>query len=75
MSADPIEVRLAILETQIERIVSDIESEKGTRARVNSDIIAQLHAIDTTQRKLEKMLWMGIGGLAVLQFLVPMVIK
>lgn len=70
-----IEVRLAVLETQMERVVSDQESEKATRARVNIDIMAQLREIASDQRKTDKIIWSGIGGLAVLQFAVAILFK
>lgn len=70
-----LELRMTKVELQVGRIASDIESEKDSRARANSEILSQLRAIDTAQRKQEKMLWGGAGGLAVLQFLVPMVVR
>lgn len=75
MRLDDTEVRLAVLETQMERIVSDIESEKATRARVNSEIISQLQAIDQAQRKIEKIIWTGLGGLGVLQFALGLIFR
>lgn len=69
MSVEPLETRVAVLEVQVGRIVSDIESEKATRARVNEDIIDKLDKMDTAQRRTEKILYMGLGALAVLQFI------
>lgn len=60
--------RLALVEQQMERICSDIESEKGTRARVNTELNRRLDDIDAAQRKLERIIYMAAGGLAVLQF-------
>lgn len=65
-------IKLTQLEAQIDRLVSDAESEKGTRARVNSDFTKRLDTIDENQRKLERIIYMGLGGLAVLQFLLAM---
>ena len=61
MNHDTFEVRLAVLEAQVARIVSDIESEKDTRSRVNSEIMSSLRAIDSAQRKTEKIIWFGVG--------------
>lgn len=54
------------------RIVSDIESEKDTRARANHAAMEMLKGIDQSQRKTEKLVWCGLGGLAVLQFIIPL---
>lgn len=75
MGTETHEVRIAILETQMGRIVSDIESEKDTRARVNSEIMESLRAIDSAQRKTEKIIWSGLGALAVLQFALSVIFK
>jgi hypothetical protein len=72
---EDLEVRVAILETQIGRISSDIESEKGTRARINDRIMESLSTIDAAQRKTEKILWTGLGALGVLQFVIPLLFK
>jgi len=66
------EVRLSVLEDQMGRIVSDIESEKATRARTNDTVMGMLKGIDLCQRKTEKLVWCGLGGLAVLQFVIPL---
>ncbi len=55
------------MEIQMERIVSDIESEKETRARVNSDIYAKLEKIQDAQQQTNRILYMMLGGLMVLQ--------
>lgn len=62
-------IKLTQLEAQVERLVSDAISEKGTRARVNSEFTRRLDLIDTNQRRMERIIYMGLGGLAVLQFL------
>lgn len=53
---------------QLGRIVSDIESEKRTRAKVNETIIEKLETLDERQRKSEAWQNKMIGGLMVLQF-------
>lgn len=63
----PMPVRMARMEIQIERIVSDVESEKATRARVNSDIYDKLEKIRDAQEKTNRILYMMLGGLMVLQ--------
>lgn len=69
------EIRVAVLETQMGRLVSDQESEKGTRSRANDMILSQLKEIVSDQRKIEKIVWTGIGGLAVLQFVIALLFK
>lgn len=54
--------RIVILETQVHRIVSDIESEKGTRSRANSNL-------DDRLRKVERTIYLATGGLAVLNII------
>lgn len=61
-------IKLAQLEGQMSRFAEDLESEKGTRARVNAEFTRQLSQIDTNQRRMERIIYMGLGGLAVLQF-------
>lgn len=49
------------------RIVADIESEKGTRARANADL-------ETRLRGVEKSNWMGVGALAILQIILGVIL-
>jgi len=70
MSNASTETRLTVLEVQVKRIVSDIESEKGTRSRAGSDLNARLDQIDHAQRKQERILYIGMGALGALQFLI-----
>ena len=60
MSEEPIEPRVVRLETQVGRIVSDIESEKRTRASVHSDLFKRILA-------LEKGQWVLVGVGCTLQ--------
>lgn len=66
------------IELQVARFVSDLESEKDTRARVNSDINAKLDKISDNQErsdrvfsekqeKTNRIVYMMLGGLTVLQ--------
>lgn len=58
------------LEEQVKRIVSDIESEKRTRAQVNTELTEQLRLLEVRVRELEKTIWKAMGGLAVLNAVV-----
>lgn len=73
MSPEEQIIKLTQLETQIDRFTSDLESEKATRSRVNSDIMSQLKEIISDQQKSDRIIYMGLGGLAVLQFVVAFV--
>ncbi len=70
--------RVVRLETQMARVLSDIDSEKGTRGRINDDFRRELEAIRegqtqyakenrSEQEKTNKIVWMGLGGIATLQ--------
>lgn len=60
---------------QMNRIVSDIESEKGTRRRASEYYQKRLDEIDRTLRNHERLLYAGIGGLAVLEIILRFLIK
>lgn len=68
-SSEPptVEAKLAVMRVKIERIESDIESEKGTRARANEAIHRKLETIQDTQSATNKIVSMMMGGLMVLQ--------
>lgn len=57
--------RVSILETQVSRITDDIESETATRIHVGSHL-------DERLRKLENIVYMATGALAVLQILLTL---
>lgn len=111
--------RVTRLEEQVNRLTSDATSEKGTRARVNSDLLRQLDAAkadfkadlkildgawdmefervakqwkedfgaervarsadtekhDLRLKVLERHMYLGLGGLAVLQAVIMALIK
>ena len=69
MTNNDLTIKVVQIEEQLARLVSDAESEKDTRRRVNDGISNQLREIDARQTKLERIIYMGLGGLAVLQFL------
>lgn len=68
-----ISIRMTKAEMQIERLVSDAISEKGTRARVNTDIYAKLEKIQDAQERTNRILYMMLGGLMVLQIVLQLV--
>ena len=51
----------------MERFVSELESEKGTRSRANADIHVHLDRIRDMQERTNRILYMMMGGLVVLQ--------
>ncbi len=77
MDAEAIE--LAVLKMQVDRIVSDIESEKATRSRVNMELMhridesdnrtaEKIEELDRNQRRSDRLIYMMLGGIAVIQF-------
>lgn len=78
--------RIIILEQQVGRLLSDTDSEKDTRRRVNSDMLQQMKNLDTAWslqfdkvdirvKALEKNMYLAIGALGLLQLLMPFIIK
>ena len=67
-----LEKSVLVLETQLERIVSDIESEKGTRARVSQSLFDSMSALDKRLRLVEKSIWIGFGLLLAAQVLLKL---
>jgi hypothetical protein len=63
------ESRVTILEVQVGRLTSDVESEKATRARSNADLIARFDKLDDRLRISEKWIAMGAGAIALLQII------
>lgn len=68
MSLDSEQTRLAVIEVQLKRVVSDMESEKRTRSESNKTIIARLDDSDRARN-------IGIGVLLTLQVIVPVLMK
>ena len=67
----------------MDRIVSDIESEKATRTRMSVELLRRIDESDdrtaekfdevrTEQRKSDRILWMILGGLVLIQFILPL---
>lgn len=84
--SDDIEPRVRNLELwqrdatqQIGRLVSDADSEKETRSRINRHLSEQLTAFDARFQRLERVVYTAIGALGVLQaviiVLLSMVLK
>lgn len=78
--------RLATVETQVARLVSDAVSEKGTRARSNDRIDKRFDEVeeridkfvdkfDIRLRCVERNMYIAMGGLAVLDVAVSLVMK
>lgn len=63
----PLPDRVFALELQMSRFVSDMESEKGTRARANVDINLKLDDIRERQNSTNRIVYMMLGGVMVLQ--------
>lgn len=62
-----VEKEILVINTQLGRIVSDIESEKATRARVSASHTSSLEALEKRLRIVEKSIWIGFGALAAIQ--------
>jgi hypothetical protein len=69
---DNLEKSVLILETQVQRIVSDIESEKGTRTRANQNVLDLMDVLDKRLRWVEKSIWIGFGLLLAAQVLLKL---
>lgn len=74
IAAKPLETRVTVLEVQFGRIVSDIESEKETRARANSALQDNVDSLRNDQLKNAKVTWILIGGLIVINVLLPFIL-
>lgn len=77
-------VRIARMEVQMERYTADLESEKATRSRANSDIHTRLDRIEENQERnreeyrksheaTNRILYMMLGGLAVVQVVIQFI--
>lgn len=62
-----LEAKVSVMEFQIGRIVSDIESEKETRARANEAIHRKLDSVTEGQNKTNWIVAMGVGGVMVVE--------
>jgi len=67
--------RIVRLETQVNRLVSDAESEKDTRRRVSDSINQRFIVSEDRVRSLERTIWMASGAVAVIVLIVNIVLK
>lgn len=67
--------RVAVLDEQIKRLVSDAESEKDTRRRVNADIFERFKVFEERLRKIDKSIWMATGAIMLGVFLINLWMK
>lgn len=67
--------RISRMEQQIGRLVSDYESEKGTRARVNIENNLALKEIDKRIRSIERNLYIAAGAIVAADYLFRMLVK
>ena len=67
--------RIVVLKMQVERLVSDAESEKDTRRRVNQGIEARFVATEGRLGKIERTIWTAAGALAIVVLLAEWVMK
>ena len=65
---ESLEVKVAVMRTQLHRIIADMESEKRTRMEANRTIQAHLERQD-------RLIYCGLGIVCALQFLVPVLAK
>lgn len=63
------ERRISNTEIQQARFVSDLESEKGTRVRINAQLDNDIRSLGTRMSAVEKSVWMGVGILIAVQVL------
>lgn len=59
--------RIVRLETQVSRIVADIDSEKETRARSNTHIDGKFESLFERLGRQDRIIYVGIGIIITLQ--------
>lgn len=62
------------MEVQLARMVSDIESEKETRARVHAELNRKMDSIQESQQSTNKIIAMMLGGLIVIEVVLKLTI-
>lgn len=67
--------RIARIEAAFERFVSDAESEKRTRRVMIAELKEVADRLDERLRRAERLIWIGVGGLAAVQMLIKFVWK
>lgn len=64
-----IEKQILVMHYQQQRLVADAVSEKGTRARLNADMLQGVRDLEKRVRLLERAIWSGIGIVIFVEFL------
>jgi hypothetical protein len=67
MEPEHIEPRLVQLEVITQQLIVRADKEERAREKSTVDLMKELKEIEIRVRSLEKVLWLGLGGLAVLQ--------
>lgn len=67
--------RVVRLETQMGRLISHVESEKGTQQRVAESIDKRFVVSEERVRKLEHTIWLAAGAVSVIVMLANMFLK
>jgi len=66
------DLRLALLKSQVDRIVDDLDLEKTARVQENKEIINRFEMHNAKIDTLSKHVYVGVGILVALQFVAPM---
>ncbi len=64
-----LESRVTALEVQVNRIISDIESEKRVRAEVNLTLFGKIEKLRDNLSEHAKYIYIGMGGLGALELI------
>lgn len=65
--------RIAKLESQFERFISDAESEKRTRRVMVEELKEVASKLDDRLRHVEKFAYIAMGGVAIIEFIAKFV--
>lgn len=66
----PMNERMLMLEGEVGRLQSDYVSEKDTRARANKDLLDEIKGIRTDVNEIQKRMWMAVGAIAMVTWLI-----
>lgn len=69
MDEEQIAVELARLDLQVKRLMSDAESEKGTRNRMNEATLKKLDELERKVHGIQIRIALAAGGLTAIIFL------
>lgn len=70
-----IEERVTVLEIEMDRLQSDYESEKGTRARANTVMLEAIEKLTNRVVKLQMNMASLLTGIAVISWIILLVKK